>query len=707
MSEVSFLPLSEKRKGPQVLPGRYARAAAMVLTLSALPLLGHASLSTCEGEPLFITEECDDPRFHTPVIALEEYRNTPVPHYFINGYFEGTDARFSFYFPQQGYEGRFFQFTHQLNTSEMATTTNIRFAVESGAYLVQTNMGGSEAATSAEAAVSGDYDVSIVGYRVNAAAAKFSREVATQVFGDHRPHGYLSGGSGGAYQTIAGMQNTTVWDGGVPFIMGTPQATPNVFTVRINALRVLRDGAENKFPEIMDAINPGGSGDPMATLNEEQAAALSEATRLGFPMRGWFDWPTMTGGPLRLVAAYVPLLDPEYFNDFWEVPGYLGHDDPYGTLAEAVVVHDTVVGFVSAGPGVSTIALASPPQGAIVGGEIQVNTGAAAGQRFAIFQVPQPGVVVVLANASGLAPGDQVTVSNRDYLALQTYHRHQIPDLERYAALAAPLDQFPDMPEIFPPMPAWDQFLDENGEPLYPQRDVLMGPPGAFNGAGSLQSGHFNGRMIGLQTMMDIDALPWQADWYRTQVHEAGNGDRYRLYFIDHADHGSTVSGARQAYIVPFRGALEQTILDLAAWVEDGIEPPKETQYRVDETQVILPPSASARRGIQPVVTLKANGGERADVRAGQRVRFQAQIQVPQNVGKIVGVEWDFYGTGQFEPVDLGMIRPGTVNVRAEHVYSQPGTYFPVLRATSHREGDASSVHARVQNLDRVRVVVE
>ncbi len=681
---------------------RVPAAVVLAVAVIAASPVTWADLPLCEGEPLRITEECQDPRFNQPVIETEEYRNTPVPHYYVNGHFAGTDARFSFYFPQEGYEGRFFQFTHQLNSSENATATNISFAIDSGGYLVQTNMGGSEAIRSTEAALVDQLDPTVVGYRVNAASARFSREVAAQIFGEHRPYGYLSGGSGGALQTIASMQNTTIWDGGVPYIQPNPLATPHVYTARTHGLRILRDGAVNRFPQILDAIDPGGSGDPYAHLDQEQAEALEEATRMGFPMRGWFDWPTMTIGALRLVAGYVPFLDPDYFEDYWTTPGYLGHDDPYGSVAAALVVHDTAVAVVSG----SAVILQTLPAGSVVGAQLKINSGALSGQEFTVVS-GVPGGVFVIGNLAGLQPGDQVTVSNRDALALQTYHRHQIPDVDRYAELSEPLPFIPALPDVFPHMPPWDQFLDENGEPIYPQRDPQTGPASTFYGSGSIQSGHFHGRMLGMQTMMDIDAFPWLADWYKRQVDEVGNSDRYRLYYIDHADHGSTVSGARQARIVSFRGALEQLLRDLAAWVEDGVEPPKQTQYTMNEAQVVLPANASARRGIQPVVTLKANGGERADVRAGERVRFQAQVQVPQNVGKVVGVEWDFYGTGQFEPVDLGMIRPGTVNVRAEHVYSQPGTYFPVLRATSHREGNASAIHARVQNLGRVRVVVE
>ena len=47
-----------------------------------------------------------------------------------------------------------------------------------------------------------------------------------------------------------------------------------------------------------------------------------------------------------------------------------------------------------------------------------------------------------------------------------------------------------------------------------------------------------------------------------------------------------------------------------------------------------------------------------------------------------------------------------TVNVTHTHTYTATGTYFPALRATSQREGDPATPHARIQNLGRVRVVV-
>jgi len=39
-----------------------------------------------------------------------------------------------------------------------------------------------------------------------------------------------------------------------------------------------------------------------------------------------------------------------------------------------------------------------------------------------------------------------------------------------------------------------------------------------YGGAGSLQSGKFKGKMIVVESLMDQDAFPWQADWYRSKV---------------------------------------------------------------------------------------------------------------------------------------------------------------------------------------------
>lgn len=684
----------------------------------AVPLLSFATgelPAFCEGEPLFITEDCLDPELSRPVIDLEEERTSPVPHHYVNGHFEGTATRFAFYFPPRDsktYRGRFFQFTHPAIKTEEAAQENIRFAVDNGAYLVQTNMGGSDRETFIKAIVVDGADPSIIGYRANAAAAKFSRVVAARLFGEHRPFGYLTGGSGGSYQTIVSMQQTTVWDGGAPTVIPSPVSIPSNLTIRIHALRILREGKSNVFPAIVDAIEPGGSGDPYAGLDREQREALTEATELGFPLRGWFDYAAMDGGPLRMLAPNVKFLDPGYLEDYWRKDGYLGHDDPYGSVAAAVVARAMTVASVEKIPDAHPWGLAMPAARLvrfreatdqdIVGSEVRTE----GGQSLSIFSEVAPGTYMVLGDSSALRPGGKVTLDNRDYLALQTYHRHQIPDLERYRRVAATHKYFPELPAEFPHMPRWDQYLDAAGKPIYPQRDMI-GPAGTYSGTGSFHNGRFHGRMMSLQTMMDIDAFPADGHWFRTLVHEVGNGARYRLYYFDHAEHTyHRVKGGRQAHLVSYRGALEQLLFDLAAWVEEGAEPPAETRYTTERALVTLPPTAAARRGIQPVVHLQADGDVRADIARGESVTFRGLIQVPPAAGKVIKVEWDFIGNGDFVADELEGICAGDVEVLAEYVFTEPGTFFPVLRVTSHRDGDPKAVYGRIQNIGRARVVV-
>jgi hypothetical protein len=636
-----------------------------------------------------------DARFNQPYVDVREERTDPTPHLYVHGGFTDTDARFSFHFPPaEAYEGRFYQYTHQLVFSENPDAYNVGMALAAGAHLVQTNMGGSEYPRGAQAALSGAYDHSIGGYRVNAAAAQYSKVVAEEIYGPRRVYGYLYGGSGGAYQTIAAAEETRgVWDGFLPFVMGTPNAIPNNFTVRVHALQLL----QAKWPSILDAIEPGGSGDPYAELNDEERGALEEATRMGFPPGAWFNYIPMGGGPLALVAGYVPVADPSYFDDFWTKPGYLG-TDPTSSIRAARVQHETAV--VSVAPDAPLrLELANPPPLDLTGGEVVVLSGDAEGKSVALGRVV--GTTVELgrfadpAVASGIQPGDRVRIDNSGYLALETYHRHQVPPP------GSPFD-YPDV---------HDYFRHEDGSPKFPQRDVLVGPMGAFNASGQINSGQFHGKMIVVENLLDGDAVPYQADWFRTKV-EARLGDdlddHYRLWYIDNAQHMTAVTAEQQRHVISYQGVLEQGLRDLSAWVEDGVAPPASSDYRVSDGQVDVPVSAAARRGVQPVVHLSVNGSVRAEVSPGEPVSFVARVETPPNTGEVVAADWDFLGNGSYsEPAELGPGTTGPVTLTTSYTFTARGTYFPALRVASQRDGDRETPYARIQNLGRVRVLVK
>ena len=147
---------------------------------------------------------------------------------------------------------------------------------------------------------------------------------------------------------------------------------------------------------------------------------------------------------------------------------------------------------------------------------------------------------------------------------------------------------------------------------------------------------------------------------------------------------------------------------DVAAWAEKGTAPPAGTVYKMNDGQVEVPAKAGARKGVQPVVTLTANGGARAEVAVGKPVEFVGLVEVPPGTGKVVNAEWDFEGNGEF-PVKGQVTLDGTgerASVKTSYSFSKPGTYFAVLRAASQRKPDGTP-YARALNIARARVVVK
>ena len=659
-----------------------------------------------------------DPEFDAPFVDVDEWREEPVRHRYVHGGFEGTDTRFSFYLPPaERYGGRFFHPVMPISGTEHAASSGmlagmgatIEFAVASGAYLVESNQGRTSP-------FPGD-DPTLAGYRASTATARYSRVVAAEMYGEHRPYGYIYGGSGGAFKTMSCFESSLdVWDGAVPFVHATPMSMPNIFTVQNHAIRLLRD----KFPDIVDAVEPGGSGDMYAGLTAEQRDALAEVTRMGFPPRAWFDVDRISRSYTMVWSLLIDNVikwDPEYFEDFWTVPGYLGFDAP-ASLERVRIQHPTTITRTITSGEAQSLGLPIPltltigqwtdvpvafeldslPDGSLQGAALKVTSGAATGHLLYVTDV-MDGVVLAsfgeehAQGLTALAVGDDVVIDNGIFLAAQTYHRHQ------YA----------------PGFEQWDQF-QVDGRPIYPQRPVITGPRYAYQGSGSIQSGRFAGKMIVVETLMDEAAHPCQALPYRRLVEDrlgAQIDDHYRLWMVDHAMHTAPIDlpggphPVTTTRVIPYGGILQQALRDLAAWVETGLAPPPSTSFSVTDCQVSVPPTAPERRGIQPVVNLTANGGERADVAAGQPVEFRAFVEVPPGAGTVVGAEWDFEGSGDFPRVETGFDgSTRRVTITTSYAFSEPGTYFPALKVESHRRGDVDSPFARIPNLGRVRVVV-
>ena len=137
-----------------------------------------------------------DPVFNEPFVDVDEWRDTPVRHRYVHGGFRDTDCRFSMYFPNpRQYQGRFFQPMSPVPGSEHGATEGafagyIEFAIGNGGYLVESNLGRFRRARRGE-------DSTITGYRASAAVATYSRRLAAEHYGEHRPYGYVFVGSGG------------------------------------------------------------------------------------------------------------------------------------------------------------------------------------------------------------------------------------------------------------------------------------------------------------------------------------------------------------------------------------------------------------------------------------------------------------------------------------------------------------------------------
>ena len=670
-----------------------------------------------------------DTLFKTPFIDVDEWRETPIKHRYVHGGFKGTDTRFSVYFPtKEQYQGRFFQYITPFPDNEFLSQgatgedDKIGFSISSGAYFIETN-GGGKVDFAKPSFMS---DATIGAFRANAATAQFSKIVASKIFGTTRTYGYAFGGSGGAYRTIGSIENTEgVWDGVAPYVLGSPMAIPNVFSVRMNAMRILND----KMPQIIDAVDAGGSGDMYAGLNEEEKQALHEATKLGFPPQSWFGYKTM--GIHGFIALYqgMRMADSQFFEDFWTIKGYLGANPTESLLKARLQKTSKIKANITADEAVKlglkesekagigergSADLAWKSMGGVegqlpvafqiedklpdvnfMGGDLVIKTGAAAGKTIQLASIKDDKVVfgpVDLAILAKIKVGDEVFIDNSNFLAVQTYHRHQVPGKE---------------------YKVWNQFRDTEGNAMYPQRPFLLGPLFTRGAAGVLPNGKFKGKMILLCSLWDREAFAWQGDFYRDMV-KANLGDKtddnFRLWYTDKALHGDLSKQEYPTRTVSYLGVLQQALRDLSAWVEKGVTPPLSTNYKIEDGQVVVPAHADERKGIQATVNLTIKGQKRADIKAGQSVTFTAVIDVPKNTGKLVSAEWDFEGAGTFDVKEKTLVfdeKNARVSVKMTYKFKKSGTYFPTLRVATQREGDAKTPYTLIKNLDRVRVVVK
>lgn len=667
----------------------------------------------------------NDPYFSKPYIDVQEIRQNPLPHYYVHGGFKGTDlngvneVRFCFYYPmKEAYQGRFFQYVSPApedeHESEHLTGEDdkIAFCLSHGAYYVVSNQGGF--------VVGGDPSRL---YKASSASAEFSRKIAKEYYQiNERPYGYIFGGSGGSFKTMGAMEATEgIWDGAVPYVMANPMAAPNVFASRMHAVRVL---GEEGLKKVTAAMEPGGSGNIYEGLDDVQKAALREATTMGFPEKAWFCHPFMGDGALMVLVPTVYRMFPTYFKDFWEKEGYEGADPSSDAVRDRMQhvtkvkeilyekkekaddefssVDNSWVNTMLGGEPLPKILMTDLlPEGSYqYHCRLRVLSGACKGAEINIAEIEGDLMTLHPENNGAqnsnpfkaLQIGDEIMVDNSDAIAMQFFHRHQIPD-ETYTV--------------------YDQFRDENGKPVPAQLPMLIAQFIATSGAGTLIDGDFHGKMIGLCSMLDESACPWHGDWYRKAAERHGRSENFRLYYHDNSIHDDRAGYQDDPqHQVDYIGTLHQALLDVAAWAEKGIEPLPTMNYTFEDGQIRLPEKASERGGMQPVVSAGCASKEmeytkKVTVKAGEAVTFLAKIEMPPHAGSVTKAAWDYEKTNDWSGAEeLHIQADGTVEVKTVHVFEKPGLYYPCIKVQSQRQGDLSDIFTQCRNLDRVCVEV-
>ncbi len=668
-------------------------------------------------------------------------RNEFVPHRFIHGGFKGTGTRFSFHFPAaEHYQGRFLQpleggtagseYSYGAPQQGAVSLGGLDTAVRLGAYLVQSNQGH----VGTEKCPKGGDNLALYGWRASAETGRFARYLATQLYGTKPKYGYVFGGSGGGHRAPLCLENAPdVWAGAVPFMGGAMVDPANVdkpmiatqvifYSALLNVQRMLRD----RLKDVVDAVEPGGSGNPFENLTVDQRVALNELYRCGYPRGAEFliDPDNYTGQIFEWAwsAELIKTMDPGYFTDFWTKPGYAGHDTPHlftddiieatATVHKVMTVGDLDAAVAAGGPEARSsslmmvrrmpadaavgIVLEQVPKGYMIGAGLAISSGAAAGRT--LYCTSQAGSTY-LGNAidqagnlrfAGVKQGDTIKITNRPFLAYCSWYKHHVvADDQGFA----------------------NEMLD--GKPLYPQRSVQV-PATIFSGGRN--TAKFEGKMLWYQHTHDTAVWPAPAFYYRDEIIKAqgekGARDRYRLRFTEYAHHIPAPGIPKSTPPVPttrlinYMPHIEQGLHDLAAWDEKGVEP-AETHADYRDGKVVLPPTAAGRGGIQPVVHATANGSARADVKTGQPVTFAVDAAVPPGAGALIAVEWDFDGLGAYPFKHPGIDgKSRALKLSTTHAFDKPGTYFPAVRAVSHRDGDVGATSLRIANLGRVRVVV-
>jgi hypothetical protein len=682
-----------------------------------------------------------DKYFGKPYIDRDEWRDKPVRHRNIHGGFEGTATRFTFYFPtREHYKGRMFQPLEGAHAGHEDAFAGAMGEMLGGLEMMSHRLGGYMVESNSghigdDIDPRGGNDPTLYGYRASVEAARFSKHVAAQVYGTAPSHSYVWGGSGGGRRSPLCLEyGADVYAGALPFMGGgnvekhgtksrVRSEAPICFGSMFNVQRLL--SRNDTLKRVIDAVQPGGSGNPFDGLASHEREELANLYRLGYP-RGDEFMIAHPMGQMWLWTSIAELLleeDLDYFEAFWARPGYVGHDSPEHVqqdlidvrkpvsrvLTARVLLGDqafsgaeyaairTMAGLMAATSNRYDLPIAIEVKGVGAGyrqgAGVRIASGQAAGRQLYTLEVCGDLFFcdgrreANLLRFTGVAAGDEVHIDNRPFLAFCYAYRHHIS--------ADPMFDF----------------LRVNGEPLYPQHGLplqspLMGVP---------YSGQYEGKLLWVHHTHDSSLWPTQGVIYGQAVLDAqgpqATAQKFCMRWTENAEHispaylASSPARATSTWLIDYMPIIEQSLVDLCDWAEKGIKP-LGTKFSFADGKVSLPPTARERGGIQPVVAVRANGSSRADVRAGAPVTLEVEAETPPHAGSIIGVEWSVDGSGRFE-AEPGIDGKSTmVKLAKTHRYDKPGVYFATARVSSHVAGDVQAQHRRLVNVASARIVV-
>lgn len=699
-----------------------------------------AASTVCKSEPpsdlivragiepkLIIDEHCADPYFNASNFVItsttqQTYNGVggPIPFTEVKGYFRARDVqtdplpRGVFDSPtlrQQDYvfripDKRFFrnrsmQIQHPVTPNSFVDN---RLAFTNGAMSVNH--------------VNAGFDNSSAHWRHSAAATKLADDLVRKMYGTTgRIYSYYWGCSGGGQMAQAAAEGQTgVWAGVIvicPATRGNPAhafqwqshfllAVPQAKRDRLMALRAVGHGVDAS-----DGLSAAEKTLLYQGLNEEEKSVLNELLAAGYPLNE-LNLIMMLLDPI-VGTGEIFYVDPTYEDDFWSKPGYAGSNPPsYLTAAKIdgsapiTAVNRDATGAVLS---VQLDPAAIPPVPTASASPVGTT-----GERFYVYATDGPTRVVDplqrsyaygtlsgtinrqtgLLTLSGsnspvlmqaLAKGGKIRVTNRFMLASYFYPRHT----------------------IVPGYYQYDQYRNADGTSKYPQRPYSVADISTMkSGAGVLSLGDIKTRVMLFQNMSDFLAFPsWVAGYAKTIEQTLGKAKADQMLRVYYQERG----GHTNEGIVG--GVFNQALIDMMAWAEKGVAPKPSSRWSFDlpNTQVILPPDAALRKGLQPVVEVTVNGNDHARVAVDEPVRLVGKLQMPPTTGQIVQYNWT-YGTATEATVLPKPLQ--RVDVARTVSFTAPGDYIIRLTVNGQRSGLVDPADQTLsQNFKEVRVIVD